>query len=146
MIGELTNAQIDQVLASQMIGRIGCHVEGRTYIVPVAFAFDGHHVYAHSRSGLKISMMRKNPKVCFEVDIIENMGNWRSVILQGEYEELKTGELQLLAFKLLSDRLSPLQTSQAARPSPRTPPGEKKMRPVFFRISIIEKSGRYEKD
>ena len=117
MIGELTNDQIDQVLASQMVGRIGCHVEERTYIVPVAFAFDGQYIYAHSRNGLKISMMRRNPTVCFEVDIIENMGNWRSVIVQGVYEELKTGALQLLAFKLLSDRLSPVRTSQAARPS-----------------------------
>ena len=146
MIGELTNDQIDQVLASQMVGRIGCHVEERTYIVPVAFAFDGQYIYAHSRNGLKISMMRKNPTVCFEVDIIENMGNWRSVIVQGVYEELKTGALQLLAFKLLSDRLSPVRTSQAARPSSKTPPGEKKMRPVFFRIVVREKSGRYEKD
>lgn len=146
MIGELTDRQIDHVLASQVIGRIGCHVEERTYIVPVAFAFDGHYIYAHSRNGLKISMMRKNPKVCFEVDIIENMANWRSVIIQGEYEELKTSELQMKAFTLLSDRLSPMRTSQAARPSPQPPPGEKKMRPVFFRIAVVEKSGRYEKN
>ena len=146
MIGELTNDQIDQVLASHMVGRIGCHFEGRTYVVPVAFAFDGRYIYAHSRNGMKISMMRKNPSVCFEVDIIENMGNWRSVILQGEYEELKTSAQQVMAFKLLSDRLSPVRTSQAARPSSKTPPGEKKMRPVFFRISVVEKSGRYEKD
>lgn len=146
MIGELTNDQIDHVLASQMVGRIGCHLEGRTYVVPVAFAFDGQYIYAHSRNGLKISMMRTNRRVCFEVDVIEDMGNWRSVIVQGEYEELKTTALQLMAFKLLSDRLTPVRTSQAARPSAKTPPGEKKMRPVFFRISILEKSGRYEKD
>jgi uncharacterized protein len=146
MIGELTHAQIDHVLAAQMVGRIGCHADERTYIVPVAFAFDGQYIYAHSRNGLKLSMMQKNPNVCFQVDIIENMSNWRSVVVQGEYEELKTSELQVMAFKLLSDRLSPVRTSQAARPSSKTPPGEKKMRPVFFRIVVREKSGRYEKD
>ena len=146
MLGEMTEGQIDQVLASQVIGRIGCHADGKTYVVPVAFAFDGRHIYAHSRNGLKIAMMRKNPTVCFEVESIENMRNWRCVIVNGVFEELKTAAMQVKAFKLLSDRLSPVTASEAARPTPQPPPGEKKMRPVFFRISISEKSGRFEKD
>ncbi len=145
MIGQLTDDQIDQVLASQLIGRIGCHLDGRTYVVPLAFAFDGHYIYGYAKNGLKISMMRKNPSVCFEVDMIENMANWRSVIVTGEYEELKTNALQLKAFKLLSARLSPLTTSESARPTRQPPAGEKKLRPIFFRILVREKTGRYEK-
>lgn len=145
MLGEMTNGQIDQVLAAAAVGRIGCHADGKTYVVPVAFAFDGQHIYAHSRNGLKIAMMRKNPNVCFEVEVIENMRNWRCVIVTGVFEELKTTPLQLKAFKVLTDRLSPMTTSRAARPPAQPPPGEKKMRPVFFRISIAEKSGRFEK-
>lgn len=146
MLGEMTEGQIDQVLASQVIGRIGCHADGKTYVVPVAFAFDGGHIYAHSRNGLKIAMMRKNPNVCFEVEVVENMRNWRCVIVNGVFEELKTAAMQVKAFKLLSDRLSPVTASEAARPTPKPPPGEKKRRPVFFRISISEKTGRFEKD
>lgn len=145
MTDRLTDDQIDQVLASQVIGRIGCHLDGRTYVVPVAYAFDGHYIYGHSKTGLKISMMRKNPSVCFEVDIIENMASWRSVIVTGEYEELTTQALQLKAFQQLSARLSPLTTSESARPTRQPPAGEKKLRPIFFRISIREKTGRYEK-
>ena len=96
MLGEMTEGQIDQVLASQVIGRIGCHADGKTYVVPVAFAFDGRHIYAHSRNGLKIAMMRKNPTVCFEVESIENMRNWRCVIVNGAFMEEPARALQTL--------------------------------------------------
>jgi len=145
MIGSLTGEQIDQVLFSRVLGRIGCHADGKTYIVPVAYVFDGTHIYAHSRSGQKIEMMRKNPRVCFQVDDIDNLSNWRSVVIDSEYEALKSAELQDKAFHLLKARLSPLVTSDAARPQDEPPPGEKRLRPVFYRIAIIEKSGRYEK-
>lgn len=144
MIDKLSKTQIDQVLVSQVVGRIGCHADGDTYVVPVAFAFDGDYIYAHSRAGLKIDMMRKNPRVCFQVDVIAGLARWRCVILRGVFEELKTSAQQAKAFALLKERLSPLETSEAAQPTS-PPPGEKKRRPIFFRIRILERSGRYEK-
>lgn len=36
----------------------------------------------------KIEMMRKNPKVCFEVDDIKNIFSWKSVIAWGTFEEI----------------------------------------------------------
>lgn len=145
MIAELNDRQIENILSSVLVGRIGCHSEGRTYVVPVAFAWHDGYIYAHSNEGLKVRMMRKNPSVCFQVDAIDSLANWRCVIMQGEFEELTTRELQLHAFNLLQERLSPFRTSDAAKPhSP--PPGEKRRRPVFYRIRIVEKSGRYEKN
>jgi len=145
MIDMLTNDQIDHLLLSQLVGRIGCHANGRTYIVPVAYAFDGSYIYAHSRAGMKIEIMRKNPKVCFQVDAIENLANWRSVIIDGEFEELNSTQARLKAFNILRTRLSPFTISDAAKPLETPPAGEKKLRPVYFRIHILEKNGRYEK-
>ena len=88
MLGNLTSHEIEQLLQSQILGRIGCHAEGKTFVVPIAFAYDGKYLYGHSKEGMKVDMMRRNPKVCFEVDKMENMANWQSVIVQGEYEEL----------------------------------------------------------
>ncbi|MDQ2657698.1 MAG: pyridoxamine 5'-phosphate oxidase family protein, partial [Bacteroidota bacterium] len=128
MIDLLTDEQIDQVLNSQVVGRIGCHQNGKTYVVPVAYAFDGTDIYAHSRLGLKIKVMRTNPRVCFQVDVIDNLANWRSVLLHGDYEELTTTARQLKAYELLKSRLSPITTSDAAKPVQNPPPGEKKLR------------------
>jgi hypothetical protein len=149
MMGELTKDQIDTVLRSEVTGRIGCHAEGRTYVVPVSYAYDGQHVYAHSAEGLKVRTMRSNPSVCFEVEQIDDLANWRCVIGQGTYEELQGAE-EDRATRLLSERFAPFITSETAPPQawPRTEEDssdDTMRRSIFYRIRLTERTGRYEK-
>ena len=88
MTGSLVNAEIDQILHHERLGRIGCYAKGKVYVVPTTFAYDGKYIYGHSREGQKIEMMRKNPNICFQIDSMEDMANWKSVIVQGVYQEL----------------------------------------------------------
>ena len=88
MLASLTPEKIEQVLYSEVLGRIGCHAEGRTYIVPITYAYYGERIICHSKAGMKIEMMRQNPAVCFEVEKVDNLANWRSVFARGRYEEL----------------------------------------------------------
>ena len=53
MIGTLTHEQIDTVLLSQMIGRIGCSLHHKTYIVPVSYVYHEGYIYARSKRGPK---------------------------------------------------------------------------------------------
>jgi len=148
MLGELNNNQIDNVLRSQVIGRIGCHAEGTTYVVPVTYVYDGTHIYGHTKEGMKIEMMRKNPKICFEVDVMENMSNWRSVIAWGKFEELKTPEERRMGMQKLIDHILPIMTGETTVHHAMTDSHEKyveSMRGVVYRIEVTEKTGRYEK-
>jgi nitroimidazol reductase NimA-like FMN-containing flavoprotein (pyridoxamine 5'-phosphate oxidase superfamily) len=148
MLGKLTESQIDHVLQTQVVGRIGCCNGDRIYVVPVTYVYNSGYIYAHSKEGMKIQMMRTNAKLCFQVDAIDNMSNWRSVILWGEYEELKTEKEQQTGKNLLIDRLGPFVTSETVRPShhSRAPEIiEKGLRAVAYRIRITEKTGRFEK-
>ena len=86
MLGELNAEEIEEVLHSEVIGRIGCVSDGWPYVVPVSYAYDGESIYAHSAEGLKISAMRDSPRVCFEVERIESMKKWRTVIARGQFE------------------------------------------------------------
>src|SRR5687768_15235346 len=95
MLGKLNPEQMDYVLRSQLIGRIGCYAEGRVYLVPITYVYDGEYIYGHTREGLKVRMMRQNPEICFEVDAIKDMANWQCVIIQGVYEELNDEESQV---------------------------------------------------
>jgi len=92
-------------------------------------------------------MMRKNPEVCFQVDQIDNMANWRSVILWGKFQELKNNSEQEKALKILTNGLQAFPTSDSVKPAKSkldmNPNKEKK--PVIYRISIEEISGRFEK-
>lgn len=153
MLGELNEAQVDQVLRSEVIGRLGCHAQGLTYIVPLTYAYDGDCIYGHSAEGMKVRMMRANPNVCFEVDDMESMANWRSVIAWGTYQEL-SGEEASRAMQLLIERLRPLITSETG-PSPHedgTASSEAHRgdaagkTAVVFRIRLQEKTGRFEKN
>ena len=150
MLGELNPEQIEQVLHSQVIGRIGCHTGGRTYIVPITYAYDGERIICHSGLGMKVQMMRSNPEVCFEVEQVDNLANWRSVIAWGNYEELH-GEAATKAMEKLVARVMPLLVSSTIRlshveqalmqgkeyePSPHA---------VIFCIHLKEKTGRFEK-
>jgi len=148
MLGDLKNSQIEHVLYSQVIGRIGCHADGVTYVVPITYAYDGTYVYGHTKEGMKISIMRKNPKICFEVDIIDTMSNWRSVIAWGEFEELKTTEEREVAMDKLLDRILPIMTGETTVQHAMRDSHEKHidaMQGVVYRIKLTKKTGRYEK-
>jgi nitroimidazol reductase NimA-like FMN-containing flavoprotein (pyridoxamine 5'-phosphate oxidase superfamily) len=149
MIGTLNNQQIERVLRSEVIGRIGCCSGDEMYVVPVSYVFHEGYIYAHSKEGLKIQMMRKNAKVCFEVDSIDDMTNWRSVIIFGMYEELRDHASQETALQIIREGLAPFVISDSVHTSKGNsrPPEvlEKAVKPVVYRIKIMRSSGRFEK-
>jgi len=149
MTGELNKSQIFEILHQRLYGRLACASNNRIYVVPISYTFDGKYIYAHAREGQKIEMLRANPKACFQVDIVDDLSNWRSIIVWGRYQELKSVTAQNAAMKLLDDRFGPLHVSQSiSRPSANINPPhsvEKRKKAVFFKISIDEMTGRFER-
>jgi hypothetical protein len=146
MLGNLTKEQIEELLHTQGLGRIGCHVNEQTYVVPVSFAYDGESVICHSAEGKKIKMMRDNPQVCFEVDHVTNMANWQSVIAWGMYEELH-GEDAIKGMQALMDKFMRASISQTihAGPAPASEHGAGRVvKAVVYKIHLKEKTGRFE--
>ncbi len=147
MIGSLTPQEIEEVLESQVLGRVACIAAGRPYVVPVTYVYDGElaHVYIHSAEGTKVRAMRENPNVCFEVEQIRDMANWKTVIAQARFEELWV-DREERAMALLASRFSPLHVSGTARPAAREEAHRQHgvSRPVLYRLCLLEKSGRYE--
>ncbi len=70
------------------VGRLACSLDNQPYVVPVRFAYEPEYIYVFSTVGKKIKWMRKNPKVCLQVDEIGNLSNWSSVVVDGTYLEL----------------------------------------------------------
>ncbi len=147
MSKELNQTQIEEMLHKQIIGRIGCHADNTTYIVPISYAYDGEYIYGHAQEGMKVDMMRKNRNVCFEVDNMQNMGGWQSVIAWGEFEELKEAALRHKALRKLHERSVPNVASVTAKLSaewPFVPAEPNKIKGVVFRIHLHKKTGRFE--
>lgn len=150
MLGKLTAGEVETLLNEEYIGRIGCHAGGRTYVVPVTYAYDGAAIYAHSADGLKLRMMRANPEVCFEVDHMDDMTNWRSVICWGRFEELM-GDQAKKGMAMLISRLLPVIASETVRLSGSMGVDEAHLADVrgrtavVFRIVLSERTGRFER-
>jgi nitroimidazol reductase NimA-like FMN-containing flavoprotein (pyridoxamine 5'-phosphate oxidase superfamily) len=129
---QLDDREIDDFLRAQVVGRIGMHVDGQTYVVPIIYAWDGDCIYVQSIEGRKIEMMRASPQVCFEIDEYDD-GSWRSVIVDGTYEEL-AGDDAARALQLLVEKF--------ARPGGSRRPSAKGRTPVAFRIRPTRMTGR----
>lgn len=148
MIGQLTNEQIDTLLISSVVGHLGCCTDNTPYVIPITYAYDGINIYSHAREGTKVDIMRKNPQVCLEVDQIDNLSNWRSVMVWGTFEELKAQEAES-AMLLLKNRLSPLKISVYSKPLWEITPKDARIKDnkeVLYRIRITRKTGRFEKE
>ena len=147
MVGILNNTQIAKVIIENNIGRLGCHADGITYVVPISYAYDGGFIYARTFEGMKISMMRKNPEVCFQIDEMENMANWKSVIAWGKFEELTLEDERSAGLQKLIARILPEISSETVKLSPEWPfPTDDytSIKGIVFRIKLTEKTGRYE--
>ncbi len=150
MIGQLSSTEIESLLQTQIIGRIGCSNNDSMYVVPISYAYDGKYIYCHSYQGKKIDLMRKNPKVCFQVDEMKDMANWKSVIVWGDFEELTDKEEIKKALKVLLERRLPVISSITTHLGKAWPfsvedvntlnniPG------IVFRISLKERTGKFE--
>ena len=95
--------EIGSILQQGQVCHLGLTVEDQPYVVPMNYGYREGYLYLHSAlEGQKVDMARKNPRVCFEVDVEvqvtsdpEPCGwgcNYRSVIGTGSVEFLEDPE------------------------------------------------------
>lgn len=150
MIGLLNEEMMDEVLEKSIVGRLGYTDGHKIYIIPISFLFYNHkYIIAHSREGQKIEILRKNPEVCLEVDMIHNLSNWKSVILWGRYEEISHQPDKHYALDMLIRKINK-QKLVEAHVSPEEPEIEKstalpdREKAIVYRIKIEKRTGRFE--
>lgn len=149
MIDKLTNDESLSVLSENNFGHIGCNDGFNTYIFPTNYVFDGNHVICHSQEGAKVQVMRSNRRVCLQVDKIKDRVNWKSIIIHGQFQELKDSRQRLNAIKIFLDNMLSLK---GKRPGKAKNESGKSVHPilngsmhyVIYRIMLDEISGRYE--
>ncbi len=67
---EITGQGVIDIIKKSLVCRLGMSDEGLPYIVPMCFGLQENTLYFHSASqGMKIDILKKNPRVCFEFDI-----------------------------------------------------------------------------
>jgi len=74
LVHPLTSEQCHDVLSRAHLARLACSRADQPYVVPVSFAYDSDSqcLFSFSAVGKKIEWMRENPKVCLEIDDVED--------------------------------------------------------------------------
>ena len=141
MIRDLSQDKARELLRRGSVARLACIADNEPYVVPVNYVFDGESVLVHSLPGRKIIAMRANPRVCLQVDEIEDDLGWKSVLAFGSYEEIRDAEERGRAMsRLLArfPRLTPVESYMTG--------GTGTPAPIVFRIHVDKISGLCEGD
>lgn len=87
-IKDLSESESKALLARNQFGHLACHVKDDIFLVPISYLYEDGYIYSHSLNGKKIQMMRKNPRVCVQVEEVKDFFHWKSVVAWGTFEEL----------------------------------------------------------
>ncbi len=64
-------SDLESVIRKSRVCRLGIQDKDMPYIVPVCFGYQENTLYFHSAlEGRKIDLLKQNPRVCFELDIL----------------------------------------------------------------------------
>lgn len=142
LIRDMTPQECRQMLGRTGFGRLACARDNQPFIVPIYFAYEPDHLYGFTTVGRKIEWMRANPKVCVEVDEVENHFQWMSVIVTGRYQELpnlpELSAERLHAMTVLEKRHLWWQTAFATQ---QLPSRHQNAEPLFYCIHIDAMTG-----
>lgn len=137
----LSEPEMYALLEGKCIGHLGCTDKDEVYVVPITYAFADGYIYAHSVMGHKIRLMREHKKICVQVEEIQDMFHWQSVLAWGSYEELKSEDaakaMRLLIHAIARTRalkVSDLEADFAALA----------VNAIFYRIKVERMTGRAE--
>lgn len=87
-----------QLIRNNYIGSLGYIYQNRPFVVPITYFYNTEqkNIICYSAIGHKINAMRKNHFVSLSVTDIESINEWKSVLIQGMYEECSGSEAKAL--------------------------------------------------
>ena len=91
MIQDLKTKEGKQLLGDNYIGHLSYIAGEWPYSLPITYYYNSakNMVISYAAEGHKIEAMRKNPNVSLEVNEIDSVSHWRSVLVHGKFEELE---------------------------------------------------------
>lgn len=67
-------SDMEGVIRHSLVCRLAMCLDGQPYVVPLCFGYRDGALYLHSaREGRKIDIIRQNPRVCFEMDVVAGL-------------------------------------------------------------------------
>jgi nitroimidazol reductase NimA-like FMN-containing flavoprotein (pyridoxamine 5'-phosphate oxidase superfamily) len=138
VVRELDRAEAKALLERNHVGRMAYTQHGLAEIVPIGYVYADGQIYGRTSSGTKLTALRHDDRVAFEVDEVDSPLQWRSVIAHGWFQPLRpvgsdaTSKEWERAVALFSDLIPGTLTENDPVPH----------RWVIFRLVIEDMTGR----
>jgi nitroimidazol reductase NimA-like FMN-containing flavoprotein (pyridoxamine 5'-phosphate oxidase superfamily) len=135
-ITTLSRTACEALLKRNHVGRLAYSFRDRVNIVPLHYAYRDGWIYGRTSVGDKVTKLRHNRWVAFEVDEIEDWFEWRSVVARGAlyllHPDDTADDVWAQAFSVLTKAMPDVFTLRDPVPS----------RTELFRISVDDVTGR----
>ncbi|HEY8485360.1 MAG TPA: pyridoxamine 5'-phosphate oxidase family protein [Longimicrobiales bacterium] len=136
---KLTQEEIEAILARNHVGRIAYSLRERVVdIEPIHYVYADGWIYGRTEPGTKLSAVGQNWWVAFEVDEIDGLFDWRSVVVHGGFYPLSPVGSEA-TMQVWEQALGHIRT---LFPEALTPEDPVPFRWVLFRIAVQEATGR----
>lgn len=126
------------LLRRHAVGRMAFSFHDRVDITPIHYVFADDWLFARTSHGAKMTTIRHSPWVAFEVDEVDSLFDWRSVVVRGTVYEMEpvAGRAEVALWKRGVAQLRKLIPATATENDPVA------FRSVVFGIHIDSMTGR----
>jgi uncharacterized protein len=83
-VRDLGEKDCKAVLSAVGYGHLGCSHNDEPYVIPIHYSYADPHIYIYTTEGKKFQILSENPKICLQVESVEDDRHWKSVIVTGE--------------------------------------------------------------
>lgn len=148
MIKDLGFGECIQLLCNNYIGHLAYIAGESPFVIPITYYYDQSHnsIISYSQEGHKIDAMRKNRSVSMEVDEIESVNRWKSVLAHGKFEELSGIDAKHLLHEFsngVKEIINRKQTKKLQFISEFSSKlGAERTSPIVYRIQLLEITGK----
>lgn len=138
ILRDLGTDEIREILTRNSVGRIAYSWHDRVDIEPVHYVYVDEMLYGRTSEGTKMEVLRHNWSVAFEVDEVDDLLDWRSVVVHGGFYRLYPGgpAQARMRHQVAVDAIRTL-VPEAFGPDDPTP-----SRSIVFEIPVQEIHGR----
>jgi nitroimidazol reductase NimA-like FMN-containing flavoprotein (pyridoxamine 5'-phosphate oxidase superfamily) len=147
MSEKIDNKESLQILSNNYIGHLAYISNDAPYILPITYYYDPKEntILSYSSEGHKINAMRLNGAISIQIEEIESINSWKSVLIIGDFEELKGSEAKMHLHNFAQNVKNIISKKEAINPesiNSFTSKLESDSIPIIYRINIQEIIGR----
>lgn len=150
-IRNMETSECLRLLGDNYIGRLAYISGGAPHINPITYYHDAEEksILSYSSPGYKIEAMEKHGSVAFLVDDIRSVQQWRSVLVQGNFEELEGSTAKKYLHRFAEGVKRTIAQKEGEAPkfikdfSSRL---QEREIPIVYRIHITDMEGKFRED